>query len=72
MNVVYGKDNCPFCVKAKELLESKGMDYQYVDIDKISIDTLWFRSQDYKTVPQIFMDESHVGGYEELELILSF
>jgi len=74
MYLVIGRKNCPFCDKAKELLDSKVIDYVYVDItsgDCITDDT-WkhFLVEDLKakTVPQIF---KLTGGYEELEKELS-
>ena len=69
MYLVIGRQNCPYCEKAKELLERNGEEYLYVDItsgDCIT-DALWknFLVDDLKakTVPQVF---KLVGGYTEL------
>jgi glutaredoxin len=65
--IVWSKDNCPFCVKAKEFLERKGIAYEE---RKLGND--WDRRQlleavpDAKTVPQIFLEGKLVGGYDGL------
>lgn len=58
---------CPYCVRAEMLLKSKG-----VTINKILVDTLpggfvdLFEMTGRRTVPQIFIGEHHVGGYDDL------
>lgn len=65
--IVWSKDYCPYCVQAKELLESKGIEYE-----ERLIGEEWTREQmleavpDAKTVPQIFLDNEYVGGFTEL------
>jgi glutaredoxin 3 len=65
--VVWSKDACPFCVQAKALLEARGIEYEERNISKN-----WTREQlleavpDARTLPQIFLDEQHVGGFTEL------
>lgn len=74
---MYGRDGCPFCDKAKELLESVGADYFYVDTKK-DLDGKPFKDffkEEYKisksTVPQVFIIEKgveiYIGGFEDLE-----
>ncbi|MBW1812559.1 MAG: glutaredoxin 3 [Deltaproteobacteria bacterium] len=66
--VIYCSAYCPYCIMAKELLESKNVEYKDLRIDqkfeyaKESVK----RSGGRKTVPQIFIGEYHVGGYDEL------
>jgi GrxC family glutaredoxin len=66
--VIYCSAHCPYCIMAKELLESKKVKYKELRIDekfeyaKESVK----RSGGRKTVPQIFIGELHVGGYDEL------
>jgi glutaredoxin 3 len=65
--VMYTTGICPYCVRAKYLLEHKG-----VSIDEIRIDTDPQTMQEMldrskrTTVPQIFIDDYHVGGYDDL------
>jgi len=59
--VVYGKPNCPFCDKAKNILDSKGIEYNYVDISE-DVDSFEFiRNQGFRTVPQIFVNGEYHG-----------
>lgn len=66
MIVVYGKDNCVFCEKAKDLLQSKGLSYEYIDVYEDESALTMFQENGLKTVPQIWVDHHHVGGYTEL------
>jgi glutaredoxin 3 len=65
--IVWSKDFCPFCVQAKTLLESRGIEYEERNV---SLD--WTREQlleavpNARTLPQIFLDEELVGGFTEL------
>lgn len=70
MYLVIGRDNCPYCEKAKRLLESRNKEYIYVDItsgDSIT-DTVWKNflvdTMKARTVPQVF--KLVEGGYEGL------
>lgn len=62
---------CPYCVRAKELLEAKGVDYAEiaVDGDPDRMSEAVKRSGGRKTVPQIFIGDWHVGGYDELNAL---
>lgn len=64
---VYSKDWCPYCTKAKALLRSKQLEYEEIDItsDAEGEQKMVTRSQ-RRTVPQIFIDERPVGGYDDL------
>jgi len=65
--LVYSTRICPYCVLAKRLLQSKGVPYDevMVDLDAARRDEMMQRSG-RRTVPQIFVGETHVGGYEDL------
>lgn len=68
MNVVWSKPNCPFCVKAKALLDAKGIKYEVREIGSgFTREDLLAAVPQAKTVPQIFLDNKLVGGYNELE-----
>ncbi len=78
MFTIYGKPNCPYCTRAKDTLDSKGIDYTYLTLDEdftvpdlidLVIAKTGVRPS---TFPQIFVQEdgetdtTHVGGFTEL------
>lgn len=65
--VVYTTNVCPYCVRAKALLERKGIGYDELNIqtDRGLMREMLERSK-RRTVPQIFIDDFHVGGYDDL------
>lgn len=73
MYTVYGRDNCPHCVNAKELLESKGLDYEYKKVgEDVTIDQLRALCPvPIGTVPQIFLvlddQQAYIGGFDKLK-----
>lgn len=64
---IYGKDNCSFCVQAKNVAEQYSLSYTYFDIG--ADDDAWKEFQEkfpgVRTVPQIEWAGKHVGGYED-------
>ena len=65
--VIYTKDYCPFCNYAKALLRSKEMVFQEIDVtsdDRQQEEMI--RLSGRRTVPQIFIDDTPIGGFEEL------
>ena len=66
--IIYGKPGCPFCVKAKELLEAQGVRYDYMCLEDIGKTAAQVTGRpDVKTVPQIYVGGQYIGGYQELE-----
>lgn len=65
-NIVYGKDDCPYCMKAKEELELRGIPYVYVNLVEIGKTAAEVTGRKVKTIPQIYMEGNYVGGHEEL------
>ncbi|WFL77113.1 glutaredoxin 3 [Altererythrobacter arenosus] len=65
---IYTKFGCGFCFRAKRLLDSKGADYNEFDITMggPKRDEMLERAPLARTVPQIFIGETHVGGSDEL------
>ncbi|MEN8168013.1 MAG: glutaredoxin 3 [Pseudomonadota bacterium] len=65
--VMYTTAICPYCVRAKFLLENKGVTYEEIriDTDHAVMQEMLERSR-RSTVPQIFIDDFHVGGYDDL------
>jgi glutaredoxin len=68
MLTVYSKNNCPFCVKAKHLLETKGIAYTEVKIDETPEAREFVVAEGHRTVPQIYQDGKLLveGGYQGL------
>jgi len=69
MITVYSKPQCPYCDKAKHLLTSLGLQYEEKVVTKdLSIDELFKAlGKQVKTIPQIVMNDTHIGGYNELK-----
>jgi glutaredoxin 3 len=64
---IFTKFACPYCYRAKALLESKGASYNERDASGGSTrDDMLARSNGRSTVPQIFIDGQHVGGCDDL------
>lgn len=68
--VVYSKEVCPYCVSAKNLLKRKGAEFTEIKVtdDKIR-DEMIKKSGGRMTVPQIFIGERHIGGYDDLRAL---
>jgi len=65
---IYSTMFCPYCARAKSLLDKKGVPYINIDImeDTSKRDEMLARSEGSTTVPQIFIDGEHIGGCDEL------
>jgi glutaredoxin 3 len=65
--VIYSSPVCPYCIKAKQLLSSKGVDYKEIDIRRDPALAAEGREKTGRqTVPQIFIGDYHVGGCDDL------
>ncbi|WP_353283289.1 glutaredoxin 3 [Wolbachia endosymbiont (group A) of Pogonocherus hispidulus] len=65
--IIYVKQHCPFCKKAKELLDKKGVKYEEIDVLKNSDLFNDIKSKyNVRTVPQIFINDKHIGGCDKL------
>lgn len=71
--IIYGHHQCPWCDKAKDLLDTKGLSYRYINIltnDEARAD---ITRMGHRTVPQVFLEETkgvdkkHIGGFEKLK-----
>ena len=67
--VVYSKDYCPYCVAAKNLLTQRGVGYVEIDVgkDQEHYQEMLTKSAPRKTVPQIFIQDQGVGGFDDLK-----
>lgn len=65
---IYTKFFCPYCTRAKALLDGKGAAYEEIDVtmDRAGFDAMVARAGGRRTVPQIFIDGRHIGGSDEL------
>jgi glutaredoxin len=65
--IVWSKENCPYCLQAKALLESRGIEFEERNVSKD-----WTKEQllaavpTARTLPQIFLDDNYIGGFVEL------
>ncbi len=66
--IVWSKYHCPYCDQAKALLKMKGIEFEERNINEN-----WTKEQlleavpTARTVPQIFLDDQHIGGFQELK-----
>lgn len=65
---IYTTGFCSYCHAAKALLQKKGLDYHEIDVsyDPAGRQRMTAIANDKRTVPQIFIGETHVGGSDEL------
>lgn len=69
--VMYTTATCPYCMNAERLLTSKGI----TEINKIRIDlqpeqrTIMIEKTGRRTVPQIYIDDRHIGGFDDLRAL---
>lgn len=65
--VMYASESCPYCRRARALLDSKGAAYTVLDVNREP--RLWqdiFERTGRDTVPQIFIGDQHIGGCDDL------
>ena len=69
--VIYTGPMCNYCSAAKHLLNKKKVSYEEIDIgyDEKKRDEMLKKSNGAKTIPQIFIEEKHIGGYVELKAL---
>lgn len=65
---IYTWSSCPFCIRAKGLLDKKGVNYtEYcIDGDEDARDKMRVRANGRSSVPQIFIDDRHIGGCDDI------
>lgn len=65
--MIFGRASCGFCALAKQLCEINKLDYRYVDIEEEGIskhDLSQTTGKPVHTVPQIFVGQQHIGGFD--------
>ncbi len=69
--VIYSKDNCPNCEKAKALLIGEGYPPKIVKVgEDISREAFFIRCNNAKTLPQVELNGKHIGGFMQLKHII--
>ena len=64
---MYTKDYCPYCDRAKALLQQKGQEFEEIKLSTSSNEFVELAAKTgMRTVPQIFINDELVGGYDEL------
>ena len=70
--LIYTKDNCIWCDRAKILLDSKKISYNEIDLSDDSERLKFYEKigDNVKTVPQVFIDDKRIGGFQDLKVYL--
>ncbi|EKD77030.1 MAG: glutaredoxin 3 [uncultured bacterium] len=65
---IYTKKTCPYCVRAKQLLDHKKVKYTEIRVDEDSkaVEMMLLRAEGRRTVPQIFINDQGIGGCDDL------
>lgn len=63
---IYTKSYCPYCHRAKSMLESMHLKYEEIPVDDPIEQQKLIDKTNHMTVPQIFIDEKFIGGYDDL------
>lgn len=70
--ILYTKPTCSYCHAAKDLLDNKGVAYTEItitDLKEAELEELAHRTNNHRTVPQIFIDSRFVGGFDQLKTL---
>lgn len=68
--VIYTTQTCPYCTRAKELLKNKKVQFKEINVsDPAQRAELVVKAEGRKTVPQIFIKDKSIGGYDDLRLL---
>ena len=70
--LIYTKDNCIWCDRAKILLDSKKISYNEIDLSDDNERLKFYEKigDNVKTVPQVFIDDKRIGGFQDLKVFL--
>ena len=71
MITMYGTEGCMFCDLAIKVLDSKHIEYDYIDVAENPAALKMFKQLNLKTVPQFFLDNEYLGTYNELRAYLN-
>jgi ribonucleoside-diphosphate reductase alpha chain len=65
-SIIYGKKNCPYCQMAKDEMTMRGMPFDYIDLEEVGKTASEVTGRRVGTVPQIYLNGSYIGGYDDL------
>ena len=68
--LIYSKNNCPYCDKAKFALKDEQVEIKNINEDEIYLTELMERNPNARTMPQIYKDDELIGGYDQLKVYL--
>ena len=68
---IYTKENCPYCEKAKDLFDSKGVEYETYNVtgDEDLFEEMVERAGGRKTAPEVFVDDELIGGWDDISAL---
>ena len=70
---IYTSQTCPYCIKAKKLLKSLGLDYKETDVtdsfEEMAADIQKRFNKKIMTIPQIIINDKHIGGFDDLNAL---
>jgi glutaredoxin 3 len=67
---IYSKEQCPYCVRAKALLDRKGIAYEEIDAEHDDALRAWLvEATGQRTVPQIFVGDRSLGGFSDIDAL---
>ena len=66
--IIYSTSVCPYCVRAKQLLERKGIAFKEINLSQETpeVRTELMQRTKHRTVPQIFINDQFIGGFDQL------
>jgi glutaredoxin 3 len=65
--LIYTTNICPYCIMAKRLLDKKGVSYTEINVEaQTGLREEMMRKTKRRTVPQIYIGDLHVGGFDDL------
>ena len=65
---IYSTTVCPYCIRAKQLLQRKGVEYKEINLSNEApeVRTELMQRTNHRTVPQIFIKDQFIGGFDQL------
>jgi len=67
---IYSKRVCPYCARAKGLLDRKGVAYEEIDVENDDAKRAWLvEATGQRTVPQVFVDGRPLGGFSDIDAL---
>jgi len=68
--IVYTTNHCPYCLRAKALLDRKGVSYEEIRVDEDPKQRdIMIEKTGRRTVPQIFINDESIGGFDDLYVL---